>query len=287
MRKMNRREFLGTVGAAGIGASLTGNTFAQELPLALQRRDLGKTGLRPTFLGMGTGTKSWNKESDQNRQGREPFVRTLIHAYECGVRYYDVADMYGSHDYLRDAMKRKAIPRNEVMILTKSSSDNPATVKEDLERFRKELDTDYLDVVLMHCMMSGKWPEERKACMDVLEEAKQKGILKAHGVSCHNFDALKRAAEVPWTDVVLARLNPFQSHMDGPMEEVQKVLQRARDNGKGVVGMKILGEGKLADRKDECLQFAARQTCFSAITIGFVKPEEIDDVIARLKPGTA
>lgn len=283
MRKMNRRNFLRTVGIAGVGASLTQSATGQESPLATMRRNLGKTGLRSTFLGIGTGTKSWNKQSDQNRQGREPFVRTLIHAYELGIRYYDVADMYGSHDYLRDAMKRASMPRNELMILTKTTNTEPAEVRNDLDRFRKELDTDYLDVVLMHCMQNGQWPEERKACMDVLEEAKQKGILKAHGVSCHNFDALQRAAENPWIDVLLARLNPFQSHMDGPTEAIQGVLQKAYDNGKGVIGMKILGEGKLADRKDECLQFAARQTCFSAITIGFVKPDEIDDVIRRLK----
>jgi len=236
---------------------------------------------------MGTGTRAWNKDSEQIRQGRDTFVNTLTHAYERGLRYFDLSDSYGSHEYLRDAMAAGGMKREEMFILTKSQSKTPEALRADLDRMRRELNTDYFDALLLHCMTAGDWPEQMAGCMDVLREAQQQGIIKAKGVSCHHLHALQSAASNEWVDILLARINPYGTHMDGTREEITGVLGEARKNGKGVIGMKILGEGKHADDRGACIEFAMGLDCIDAFVIGFLNPAEIDDIMKLMDQNAA
>lgn len=243
---------------------------------------LGDTGLETTLLGMGTGTRAWDQDSAQIRRGRDTFVGALIHAYERGLRYYDLADLYGSHRYMRDAMREAKLPREDLTLLTKTMSREPEAIRKDLDRFRLEVDTDYFDIVLLHGMGRGYWNEKLAGCMDVLSEAKEQGLIRACGVSCHDFDAMKTAAECDWVDVMLSRINPFGVKMDGTPEEVREVLETAHANGKGMLGMKIMGEGEIAEKKAESLQYVLGLDCIDAITIGFLNSGEIDDAIDHI-----
>ncbi|MCP4642567.1 MAG: aldo/keto reductase [bacterium] len=281
---MRRREFLkrgsGAL-AATMGASLIGVGCANRL-WASMPRILGNTGLTPSFLGIGTGTHGWAYESDQTRLGTEPFVALLEHAYMRGVTYFDLADQYGSHEYMRQAMAR-SIPRDAVTIQTKTYSRDPDDVRADLDRFRLELDTDVLDIVLMHFVEESTWPEDFAECMGVLAEAKANGIIRAHGLSCHGLGPLARVPDEPWVDVLLARVNPEGVRMDGPVDDVVAILDQAHRNGKGILGMKILGEGALTDRIGECVQFAVDLPAIDAITIGFLSPTELDQAIDHIE----
>jgi 1-deoxyxylulose-5-phosphate synthase len=285
MSRITRRDFIKhTAGTVVATTTLYGSfAAAQEpavsTPAAALRRALGKTGLSCTRLGMGTGTRSWNKNSAQIRKGRDIFLNTLTHAYDRGIRYFDLADMYGSHEYLRDVMVAAGIKREELFILSKVTSKTAEELRTDLDRMRKDLSTDYFDAVLLHCMTSGEWPEQMAECMDVLDEAKEKGIIKAKGVSCHHMHALQSAAKIDWVDIVLARINPYGTHMDGTPEETVNVLREARSNGKGVIGMKILGEGRHADEKEACLKYAMELDCIDAFTIGFLEAKEVDEIV--------
>jgi len=284
MSPLNRRDFMkhtAAIAATGMTVSATA-ARAETKATADSRRTLGKVGLTPSRLGMGTGTRSWGKNSDQIKQGREQFIATLRRAYDRGIRYFDMADIYGSHWYVREAMKDGKMPREEIMLLTKTWSREPEVVKADIERYRQELATDHLDVVLLHCLREAGWTDRFKPAMDVLSEAKAAGQIKALGVSCHDFGALKEAAASDWVDVILARVNPFGVKMDAPTEEVVPVLEQAHASGKGILGMKILGEGEIADKINESLKFVLNLDCVDAINIGFTKPEEIDDAIERL-----
>ncbi len=244
---------------------------------------LGDSGLSTTVLGMGTGTRAWAQDSAQIRRGRDVFVSTLLHAYDVGLRYYDLADLYGSHQYMRAAMKEGQLPREKLTLLTKTMARKPDGVRKDLDRFRKELDTDYFDIVLLHGMGKGTWDDSLAGCMDVLSEAKEQGIVRAVGVSCHDFDAMVTAASNDWVDIMLSRINPFQSKMDGTPEDVAEVLRTAHANGKGMLGMKIMGEGDISDKKAETLRYVFGLGCIGAITIGFLSPEEIDDAIEHIE----
>ncbi len=277
---MNRRDFMKHSVITGLAVSAV-SAGAEATAAAGSRRVLGKMALRPTRLGMGTGTRSWNRDSAQIRTGRDHFIRTLRHAYDRGIRYFDMADLYGSHWYVREAMKDGKMPREDLVLLTKTWSREPEVVRADVERYRQELATDYLDVVLLHCLRKPGWTRRFRPAMDILSEAKAAGRIRAVGVSCHDFDALKEAAASDWVDVILARINPFGVKMDAPVEAVVPVLERAHAAGKGIIGMKILGEGQIAGKIDESLQFALGLGCVDAINIGFTKPEEIDDAMDR------
>ncbi|MFO7975168.1 MAG: aldo/keto reductase [Candidatus Hydrogenedentota bacterium] len=289
MPNLDRRSFLkgtaGVLAAATLASSASGAQAA--LPKATDMRTLGNTGLKCSYLGIGTGVRGRGKGiTDQTMKlSGEEYVGLLEYAYQQGLRYFDMADRYGSHNYMREAMNR-SIDRDKVMLLSKIWSRDPHVVKSDLERMRKELGTDCIDVVLMHCLRGGEdnWPETLKATMDVLSDAKAKGWIRAHGVSCHNLKAFERVAEEAWVDVVLARINPFSVRMDGPTEVIVPILQKIHDAGKGVLGMKILGEGdpKVVAKMDESLKFAAELGSMDAMTIGFLSKTELDDVVNRI-----
>lgn len=284
MRNINRRTFMKT-SAGAFAASLMYSGASRAEVKALQAhtpRTLGKTGITTSLLGMGTGTVAWNKDSAQIRAGKDVFVDTLVHAYDRGIRYFDLADMYGSHPFMAQAMKKGGMKREELTLLTKTVSKTAEETQADVERFLREAETDHLDIVLLHCMTEGNWNEKLAPCMDVLSKAKEKGQIRALGVSCHNLDAMKTAASLDWVDVMLNRINPYGVKMDGTPEEVTAVLKTACDNGKGMLGMKILGEGQIADKIDESLSFVMGLGCIDAFNIGFLNKGEVDDTIKRI-----
>jgi aryl-alcohol dehydrogenase-like predicted oxidoreductase len=243
-------------------------------------------------LGQGTGVHGGERQSDQTRMGFEKLVGLMRHAYDRGLRFFDLADLYGTHVYFREALK--SMEREELAILTKvwwrydgpedqtSRPERQQIAKSTIERFRHELTTDYIDIVLLHCLTRPGWDEHMAPYMDVLAEEKAKGRIKALGCSCHDFRAMQTAAVTPWVDVILARINMKgggEVMMDGSVEEVVGVLRTAKNNGKAIIGMKIFGEGRLADQREACMKFAQELGLLDAMTIGFHTPEQIDDVL--------
>ncbi|GAC1358005.1 MAG: hypothetical protein NVSMB3_04940 [Acidobacteriaceae bacterium] len=289
---MLRRDFLrrtaGTIGAAWMGKRVGEAAMLPEdqpaLPQRFQAHDevvLGKTGIRTSRLAMGTGTMGGGGRSNQTRLGTNPFTRLLADGYhENGLRFFDSADSYGSHPYVAEALK--GIPRDKVTVLTKTDTRDPAGVKADLDRFRRELGLEYIDVVLIHCTTEADWTTRYRGVMDVLSEAKQKGVIRAHGVSCHSLEALKAAAASPWVEVDLVRLNPIGSHMDADPETVIGVVKQMRAQGKGIVGMKILGQGDLRDRPQEAIRYALSTGVLDAFTIGAESGREQKDLVRRV-----
>jgi hypothetical protein len=130
--------------------------------------------------------------------------------------------------------------------------------------------------------VEGDWTERYWGVMDVLSEAKEKGGIRAHGCSCHSIEALRAAAKSPWVDVDLVRINPIGSHMDADPETVVGVLRQMKASGKGIIGMKILGQGDLRTRQDEALKYALSLGVLDAFTIGAENRAEQEDLIRRI-----
>ncbi|MGB7264825.1 MAG: aldo/keto reductase [Terracidiphilus sp.] len=274
---MLRREFLRrsaqAVGAAWLSKAATANAAwlqLDPLPHKFQARDeivLGHTGIRTSRLAMGSGTLGGGGASDQTRMGQADFVNMLLNGYhENGLRFFDTADSYGSHPDVAAAIGQ--LPRDKVTVMTKSDNRSPAGMRADLDRFRKELGVDMIDIVLIHCVTEADWTTRYRGIMDVLSEAKQKGVIRAHGCSCHTIQALRTAAASSWVDVDLVRLNPIGSYMDAHPDTVVPVIQQMRAQGKGIIGMKILGQGDLRDRPGEAVRFALGTGVLDAFTIG-------------------
>ena len=131
-------------------------------------------------------------------------------------------------------------------------------------------------------MLEDDWPERKKGAMAVISEAQEKGIVRTHGTSCHTLGALKAAAASPWVEVDLARINPAQVAMDADPNTVLGVLRQMKTSGKGVIGMKILGAGKLRGKPDEALQFALAQDCVDCFTIGAENIAEMQDLTRKI-----
>jgi aryl-alcohol dehydrogenase-like predicted oxidoreductase len=293
MTKLDRRAFL-TKSAAGIAvatavpALFSNSAIGVTKAETIDRVKLGDTGLKVSRIAFGTGTRGWKRESNQTRIGMKEFVGLSQYCYDKGIRFFDTADMYGSHTYVAEALKH--LPREKITLLTKVMVYNQEgwyekePFSKSFDRFRKELNTDYFDIFLMHCMTKGDWSTEYKSHMDGLSEAKQQGLIKAVGVSCHNFDAMIDAASNPWVDVILARINPKSIRMDGTPEKVMEVLETARKNGKGIIGMKIFGCGELVkdDEREQSLNYVIKSGNVHCMTLGLENREHVDDAISRV-----
>ena len=282
---MRRREFI-TRTACGLGAAWLGSkSWAGAVPLsrsysATETVVLGQTGIHTSRLAMGTGTVGTGHHSHQTALGIQGLADLLLQGYDHGLRFFDSADSYGSHPHVAQALK--SVPRDKITLLTKSWAREPDAMRADLDRFRQELNTDYLDIVLMHCLEEADWTTKYRGVMDVLSDAREKGIIRAHGCSCHTLQALRAAAKSPWVQVDFARINPIGSHMDGDPETVVSVLREMKAAGKAVVGMKILGQGDMRDRVNEALKYALSLGVLDAFTIGAESRPEQLDLIQRI-----
>lgn len=286
---MRRRDFV--IGATfGMGAAWIGSrglaramSSLPSLPRKYSAADtvvLGNTGITTSRLAMGTGTVGSGHHSHQTALGVKGLSDLLLNGHDHGLRFFDAADSYGSHPHVAEALKH--VSRDKVTVLTKTWARDPAEARADLDRFRKELGTDYLDICLMHCLTEGDWTERYRGVMDVFSEAKEKGIIRAHGCSCHSIEALRAAAKSPWVEVDLVRINPIGSHMDADPDTVVSLLREMKAAGKGIVGMKILGQGDLRDRQDEALKYALSLGLLDAFTIGAESKVEQEDLIRRI-----
>lgn len=289
---LNRRDFMAqataaaTVAAAA-GAASTASAAPGRDRAALPRGPvdkvtLGKTGIQVSLVGMGTGSIGSGQASNQTRLGIQGFTRVVRHALDRGVCFFDVADQYGSHVYLREALK--GVPREKYVIQTKTHATNFADAKSHLERYRLELGVDYIDILLLHCMTKSGWQAPHSGSMDYLMKAKAEKIIRAHGTSCHGMDPLRTSAKEPFVEVDLARINPEGLIMDDKKpDEVASVLEEMHAAGKGIVGMKILGEGRIntAERKDASLRYVLGLGTVNAFIIGFESTEQVDDILER------
>jgi aryl-alcohol dehydrogenase-like predicted oxidoreductase len=297
MKKLTRRDFLRTsAGSAGMLAASPALLGAVEARRTTSYAGsdvvpLGRTGIRVSRLAQGTGLNGGNHSSAHVRQGKAAFDRLVRHSLDEGVTFMDMADLYGSHPFMVEALR--GVPRSKVVFLSKIWPRKADWItpsggaRREVERFRRELNTEHLDVCLIHCMENEQWPTEYERIRDELSALKEKGEVRAVGVSCHDLGALEVAATHPWVDVIFARINyrgGREYSCDGTADEVAAVLKRARANGKAVVGMKIFGAGKLVapEEKDASLKFVFGNDLVDAVTIGMLKPGEVDDTLQRM-----
>lgn len=296
-RNLTRRQFVAATIAAGAGSVLLGKTAlglpAESAGVAadpFRIVTLGNSGLKTTLLGMGTGFSGYNRSSNITRAG---VAETVIRqAYEKGIRFFDTADSYGTHPFTAAALK--GIPRDSYTLGTKiwvSQGGIPDTERPDadvvIDRFRKELKTDYLDLVQIHCMTDARWTDKQKKQMDILENLKVKNIIRAHGVSVHSLEAMAVCVDDPWIDVIHVRINPYGDAMDkSNPAEVIPVIAKLHKAGKGVIGMKLIGNGNFkndSEKIDSALKYALGLGTIDLIIIGFESGEQIDNYIGRVR----
>jgi len=296
---ITRRQFIksaaGLAGVTFLSSCETGPLAKGRKPTAVDQVLLGKTGLKLSRLGFGTGTKGG---SIQRALGSEGFNRLIRYAYDQGITYIDTAENYRTHTWVREAIK--GLPREKLFIQSKMPGV-PERPLEVLDRYRKELNVDYIDSLLVHCAVSQDWDESHKRLLDAFAEAKGKKIIRAHGVSCHSLPALTKAAQLDWVDVNLVRVNPQGAFLDTPVEgwnaksdashlpAVLEQMRVMRKNRHGIIGMKIMAEGNFTDPEDreKSIRFAMQGGLVDAVVIGFKSAAEIDEAIVRMNHALA
>ena len=293
MINLTRRQFLvrstAAVSAAGVLGSFTSRANAKPIPplkvkTGVEVVKLGSTNIETSVLGMGTGTRSGQEQRDLGTDGFTKLVRA---AFDRGLRFIDMADGYKTHSYLAPAIKE--LPRDKLFLQTKTSAKTAEKAKADIERFRRELGLETLDTVLMHYMTKKGWVADMRPVRDVLLDAKQKGQIRAIGVSCHGYDPLVDSLDCPELDVHLVRINHAGKAMDSEPAKVAEQMEKMYQKGRGVVGMKIYGEGafKTAEERLASLKYVLGLGCVHCFTIGFSSIAQIDETLEQIKKATA
>lgn len=293
---LSRRQFLGR-SAAAAGALLLTPYMSQARPAAKRSASdqvaLGKTGLKLSRLGFGTGSNSGRVQHDL---GQDSFNRLIRYAYDQGITYFDCAQSYQTFEWIGGAIK--GLPREKLFLQSKIPG-KPEKVLEAIDRHRKVFNTDYVDSMLIHCMVKDGWTDDYERIMDAFTEAKDKKWIRAKGVSCHSLPALRAATSSPWTEVHLVRVNPQGKHIDGmeqtwdkPGRDITPVLSELaamRAKGRGVIGMKIIGNGEFtqAEDREKSIRYAMSRPELDAIVIGFKSTDEIDEAIKRVNSALA
>jgi aryl-alcohol dehydrogenase-like predicted oxidoreductase len=291
---LSRRHFLGALALGSAHLMFENPLYGKARRFAtsdpLQAVSLGKTGLNPSLVGFGTGVWAGNRTSFLTKQEKDKSIALLQHAYDRGFRMFDCADTYGTHGIMAEALK--SMDREKLMLTSKiwtRKGGIPEDERPDadivVDRFRKELQTDYIDLVQIHCMVDGDWTDSERKQMDILENLKAKGIIRAHGTSVHSLEAMKTAVTDPWVDVLHARINPYGIAMDKPdPAEVVKVIHKLHAAGKGVIGMKLVGNGDLkeeSEKIDNSLRFVLGLGSVDMMIVGFESESQVDNYMDR------
>ena len=254
---------------------------------AADQMTLGKTGIKLSRLGFGTGSDSGRA---QTALGRDGFTRLIHYAYDQGITYIDTAESYRTFEWISDAVK--GLPREKLFIQSKVDG-KPADVLAVIDHHRKVFNTDYVDSLLVHCMTRGQWSDEWKRIMDGFNEAKEKKWIRAKGVTCHTLPALRAAVASDWTEVHQVRVNPQGAYTDrerdgwgvgGDIAPVLEQIKAMDAKGRGIIGMKIFGNGSFTDPADreKSIRYAMSQKEIDAVVIGFKNRQEIDEAIERI-----
>jgi 1-deoxyxylulose-5-phosphate synthase len=283
-----RRDFLKTSVAAGV---LSGLGFAQTTKRsATDWVTLGKSNVKVTRLAFGTGTHGGRV---QRELGQPEFTRLVRHAYDRGIRFFETAESYhGMPEMLSIALK--GIPRDSYKLMTKYSTPSSGDPAPKIDQFRKQLDTEYIDILLLHCLRPPTWKTDYGSLQDGLSEAKDKKVILAKGASVHGLPALRTFPGNQWLEIAMIRMNHNGTRMDTPeqkevdlpgnVDEVVAHTKKVHAQGMGVISMKLCGEGRFttAEDRDAAMKFAMNLGCVDAVTIGFKNTAEIDEAIERM-----
>jgi aryl-alcohol dehydrogenase-like predicted oxidoreductase len=288
MAELTRRELLKTGLAAGTLALCGALPVSARRGSAADLVTLGRSGVKVSRLAFGTGSISGQV---QRGLGQDGFTRLVRHAYDRGVRFFETAESYGEmHRMLGVALK--GLPRDSYQIMSKVTTRGGVDPQQKFDELRRLASTEYFDIMLLHWQHTATWPADTARWQDAILEAQSRKVVRSHGASVHGLPALRQVPSTAWLDVAMIRVNHTGKSMDaedyatqglGNVPEVVTHVKQVRQNGRGVIGMKLVGEGAF-DREDrrKAMRFAFRDAGVDCVTVGYKSPAEIDEAIENL-----
>ena len=289
MTHYSRRDFLktGLATAALAGAGSLRLRAARET--ATDWVTLGRSGVKVTRLALGTGTMSGKV---QRELGQEQFTRQVRYAYDHGIRFFETAESYGEmHRMLGVALQ--GIPRDSYRLMSKVTTREGVDPQQKIDELRKLAQTDYFDIMLLHWQHTATWPVDSARWQDGILEAQARHAVLGHGASVHGLPALRQVPGNKWLGVAMIRMNHKGKSMDaedyatgglGNVSEVVTRVKQVRQDGMGVISMKLAGEGTFTTREDRqaAMRFAFRNAGVDCVTVGYKNTAEIDEAIENL-----
>jgi aryl-alcohol dehydrogenase-like predicted oxidoreductase len=289
MSRISRRNFLKTSMATGALAGMGSLPMLAEPSTAADMVTLGKSGVKVTRLAFGTGTISGHV---QQALGQDGFTRLVRHAYDRGIRFFETSESYGASQQML-GVALKGIPRETYQLMTKVTTSGSADPRQKVDELRRNSDTEYFDIMLLHWQHTGSWPADSERWQDAILEAQGKKAVMTHGASVHGLPALRQVPQNRWLDVAMIRVNHKGAKMDnenddgnapGNVSEVVSHIHSARSAGMGLISMKLIGEGSFTDRTDrqQAMRFAFRNAGVDCVTVGYKNTAEIDEAIENV-----
>jgi 1-deoxyxylulose-5-phosphate synthase len=282
---ISRRDFIKTSAAVGAVAGMGGLPLHAERATASSLVTLGKSGVKVTRLAFGTGS---NNGQVQSSLGQKEFSRLIAYAYERGVRFFETSESYSTPAMLGEALK--PFPRDSYQLMSKVTTADEGDPLKKLDELRRTSQTDYFDIMLLHCQETKTWPSDTERWQDAILEAQHRQTIRTHGASVHGLPALRQVAATQWLEIAMIRVNHKGTRMDnenddwdapGNVSEVVTHVQQARAEGMGVISMKLVGEGTFASRDDrqKAMRFAFKNAGVDCVTVGYKNTSEIDEAI--------
>ena len=293
MNGYSRRDFLKTGIAAGTLASVGSLPLEAARPTATDTVTLGKSNVRVTRLAFGTGS---NNGHVQAALGQEQFTRLIHYAYDKGIRFFETAEAYATPAMLGEALK--GIPRDSYVLMNKVTTDPGVDPLKRFDDMRKVSKTEYFDIMLLHWQHTPNWVAATAHWQDGIQQAQEKKVILSRGASVHGLPALRQMPGNKWLEVAMIRMNHTGTRMDGPIpddgnlghvDEVVAHVKQVKQDGMGVVSMKLCGDGTFTRHEDRAaaMKFAFRNAGVDCVTVGFKSPAEVDEAIANLNNALA
>jgi len=289
MRCISRRNFMKAGVAAGALAGMGTMPLLAERNSATDWITLGKSNVKVTRLAFGTGT---HNGAVQRKLGQDGFTRLVRYAYDNGIRFFETAAAYTDmHEMLGTALK--GIPRDSYALMSKVNTDGNADPQALIDELRKQAQTEYFDIMLLHVQHTATWPTDSLRWQDGISEMQQRQVIRARGASVHGLPALRQVPSNEWLQIAMIRMNHKGAHMDaddprthgpGNVDEVVEHVKQARKAGLGVISMKLIGEGSFVDHTDrqQAMRFAFHHAGVNCVTVGYKSPTEIDEAISNV-----
>lgn len=230
---------------------------------------MGNTGLKVSrlcFGGLIIGPLQANMSVEEG-------ARVIAGAFELGINFIDTAELYGTYPHIREAIR---ISKFKPVVASKSYAYSKESARDSVEKARREMDIDVLDIFLLHEQESRLTLRGHREALDYYLEQKEKGIIKAVGVSTHNIEVVDAAADMLEIDVIHPLVNKAGLGIgDGTIDQMLAAVKKAFEAGKGIYSMKPLGGGNLLRSFDECLEFVLKQPFIHSIALGMQSTEEV------------
>ena len=286
MTQLSRRNFL----KAGVAAG----ALAGSLPLMAERKTatdivtLGRSNTKVTRLAFGTGTFNGHV---QQQLGQDGFTKLVHYAYDRGIRFFETSESYGTSPQML-AKALKGIPRESYQIMTKVTTDEGVDPMARFDEMRKNSNTDYFDIMLLHWQHTGTWVKDTRNWQDAVLECEHKQTIKSHGASVHGLPALRQVPGTDWLQIAMIRMNHKGARMDAEMHdapvlgnvtEVASHVKQVKKEGMGVISMKLIGEGSFNhEDRQKAMRFAFRDAGVDCVTVGYKSNAEIDEAIDNI-----